>query len=137
MPPIQWTESLSVGDPAMDLHHRHLIQMLSRLNEAVETASVVGSILADLMAYVDFHFSEEESRLAAAGFPKLEAHRQFHHRLTEAVIAMQRAYTSNPDRIQAAELYEFLSRWLIVHIQSEDMAYRPWLQKLNSATMGA
>ncbi len=140
MATVEWNDSLSVGDPAMDLHHRHLIGMLGRLHGALDAddaKATVCSVLMDLLAYVDFHFSEEETRMEAAGFPGKDEHLVSHRRLTAQVISLKGAYDSSPDRVQAVELHRFLSDWLINHIQNEDMAYKPWLQKMNLASLSS
>lgn len=127
---IEWNESLSVGDLSMDLHHRHLIGMLQRLHRSIHApdgTEAVGGVLADLVAYADFHFEEEEARMRAVAYPDLETHRLTHQRLAAQVIEMKRNYDANPHSILAEELFQFLSDWLIHHIQDEDMRYRPWM----------
>ncbi len=140
MPVIEWTDALSVGNPAMDTHHRHLIGLLDRLYGVVHEAhaeTTVGSVLVALVDYVGFHFSEEEKLMEAAGYPDFEAHREGHRQLTETVLTMKDEYDFEANFIMAAELFEFLSDWLLHHIREQDMTYRPWLQRSNSATKGA
>lgn len=128
---VEWTESLSVGQPVLDNHHRHLIALINRLHDVIRDAnavSAVGDVLGELIAYVGYHFAEEEGMMAAAGYPDLAAHRQSHAYLTGAVQEMKAEYDANPRLILAAELFEFLSEWLLRHIRVEDMAFRPWVK---------
>jgi hemerythrin len=114
--------------------------LLERLHGVIHDAhaeTTVGSVLIALVDYVGFHFSEEERLMEAAEYPGLEAHRVGHRQLTETVLSMKDEYDFEAGFIMAAELFEFLSDWLLHHIREQDMAYRPWLQRSNSATSGA
>ncbi|WP_172822795.1 bacteriohemerythrin [Paramagnetospirillum marisnigri] len=134
MPVIEWDESLSVGDEEMDRHHRRLLEMLCRLHAVMRTVdanTAVGQVLADLLAYTEFHFDEEEKCMRRVGFPRLEAHRESHAALTGAVLSMKADYDQEPGSLLAEELFEFLSDWLLRHIKAEDMAYKPYMLKAN------
>lgn len=129
---IEWDDSLSVGEPTLDGHHRHLVGLLNRLHGAIHDADasvLVGQVLEDLIAYVGYHFAEEERLMAEAGCPDLAVHQAHHRQLTENVLEMKADYDANPRVVLAAELFEFLSEWLIHHIRVEDMAYRPFIAR--------
>ncbi len=129
---IEWTETLGVGNEVLDAHHRHLIELLNRLHGVIHAADAsitVGQVLDDLVAYVGYHFTEEERMMEASGFPDLTAHQFSHAQLTKAVGEMICDYDGNPHFVMAAELFEFLSEWLLRHIRVEDMAYKPWLSR--------
>lgn len=127
---IEWTDDLSVGVPLMDRHHQKLIALLRSLYDAFQrgdTSATVEKVLQELWDYTVYHFSEEERLLAEAGYPSLENHKLVHQMLTSQVKRMMNDYREDPRNVYAAELYQFLSGWLISHIKTEDFAYRPWV----------
>jgi hemerythrin len=130
MPVIEWSEDLSVGVPVLDGHHQRLLGLLNQLYEVIrrrDADDVIGHVLDALERYTVYHFAEEERLMEAAGYPDLAAHRNTHRILTGHVQQMMGEHRGNPGAFIAAELFEFLSDWLIHHIKSEDMAYREHL----------
>ncbi|HVI52048.1 MAG TPA: bacteriohemerythrin [Candidatus Sulfotelmatobacter sp.] len=127
---LGWTEDLSVGVAVLDGHHKRLFDLLDELYRAVQAGgseTAVGTVLDELVAYTEYHFQEEEKLLEQAGFPALEAHRKVHKALTGQVIRMRDDYKLDPRTVYAAELFQFLSGWLVNHIKVEDFAYKPTL----------
>jgi hemerythrin len=136
---IEWNEDLNVGIDSIDEQHRQLIKLINDLHEVIRDqnpSSEVAKVLEALVAYVDFHFADEERLIAAAHYPDLDAHRDLHQWLRGQVMAYVDDYTANPRAVMAAELFEFLSDWLICHIMSEDMRFRPWLEPNGTAARG-
>jgi len=129
---IEWTDDLAVNVPVLDGHHKHLFGLLGELYDAVQSggaADVVAKVLGELLVYTKYHFSEEERLLEEAGFPNLDAHKRIHLSLAAKVANMCEDYTLDPRTVYAAELYEFLSGWLVNHIKGEDYSYRDCLAK--------
>jgi hemerythrin len=126
---LAWTESLSVGNPTLDDHHRHLFTLLDRVAGvgAGPDLGAVRAVFDDLADYIGYHFSEEEAMMAEAGFPFLELHRHSHKTIALRVADM--AASLAPDNVErvAGELYAFLTGWLVHHIEIEDFEYRPFL----------
>ena len=127
MPIVEWTEELSVGVPALDRDHRHLIELLNQLHDVIrrnDASEVVGAVLVELAHYTAHHFAAEEELMARAGFPGLDAHRRTHAMLRQRVHDYEMEYRDSPRNVIAAELFDFLCDWLIHHIKTEDMEYR-------------
>lgn len=130
MPVLGWSDDLSVGVELLDGHHKHLFVLLEQLYKAVQgggSEEAVGKVLDELSAYTEYHFQEEEKLLEQAGFPNLDAHRKVHKALTAQVVGMCRDYKLDPRTVYAAELFQFLSGWLVNHIKVEDFSYRSTL----------
>jgi len=129
MPVIEWSDDLSVGVDVLDGHHKQLIHLMNRLYEVLRSndEAVVGQVLGELIRYTYYHFGEEERLMEVRGYPDLDAHRQSHKVIAEHVREMEAEYDSNPRSVIAAELFEFLSDWLIHHIRVEDSRYAPVL----------
>lgn len=128
---LAWTESLSVGVPKLDEHHRHLFALLARIAGMVEDGGLslesLGAIFAELNRYIAYHFAEEEAMMEQAGFPFLELHRHSHQTIAMRVADMAATLTAAGMESVARELHGFLTGWLIHHIEIEDFEYRPFL----------
>ncbi|ARJ67408.1 hemerythrin [Magnetospirillum sp. ME-1] len=128
---LAWTDSLSVGVPKLDEHHRHLFSLLARIAAMVEerglSLDALGSVFAELNSYIAYHFAEEEAMMERAGFPFLELHRHSHQTIAMRVADMAAALTADDMENTARDLHGFLTGWLIHHIEIEDFEYRPFL----------
>ncbi|HSV28608.1 MAG TPA: bacteriohemerythrin [Candidatus Omnitrophota bacterium] len=130
MPAVEWSDDLSVGIEVLDGHHKRLIALLNDLAEVVrrqDAQEVVGRTLGELIRYTYYHFGEEERLMEEAGYDDLDAHRQSHRIIADHVRGMEAEWDANPRTVVAAELFEFLSDWLIHHIRVEDARYTPIL----------
>jgi len=128
---ITWDDSLSVGVRALDDQHKDLIQTLNELHEAMlkgHSKQAAGPLLERLAKYTKEHFAAEEAMMTRTGYRQLEAHRGKHLELTcqveEYVARFQRG-----DIALSVHLLDFLRSWLSTHIQKEDRAYGPWLNR--------
>jgi len=136
MPVVEWNDDLSVGVAALDRDHKRLIGYLNQLAEAVgngHSVRVMGGVLRKLSDYTNAHFAAEEALMAEAGYPGLEAHRAMHQILAEEVRRFHREYKVDPRPFVAAELVDFLRDWLVGHILTVDMLYRPALAHTRAA----
>jgi len=127
--PIAWTPELSVGVPEIDADHKVLIELISQINLAAdlpEAYTIVGTVLAALSDYTEYHFIREERMQQVVGFPTAEAHHQCHQILGQQVQHYLALYTANPDAVDTQDLFRFLQRWLFEHILKEDMQYVPY-----------
>ena len=126
---IEWTEALSVGDAAIDQQHQRLIQIINNLHEAMRTQTTrtqLGELLDQLIAYTHEHFSYEEGRLQACGYPHLVAHQRLHGDLLGQVSELKTKFNRGK-RTMNMELMSFLKTWLTDHIQKTDKRYTPYL----------
>jgi hemerythrin len=129
---VEWTEELSVGVPALDRDHQHLIELLNQLHDVVrrnDAREVIAAVLIELIRYTGHHFAAEEDLMARAGFPGLETHRHTHDMLRQRVRDYEAEFREDPRSVIAAELFDFLCDWLIHHIKTEDMEYRSALTR--------
>lgn len=128
---LAWTESLSVGVPKLDEHHRHLFTLLARIAAMVEEGGLsydaLQSVFTELNSYIAYHFAEEEAMMERAGFPFLELHRHSHQTIAMRVADMSAALIADEMESSARDLHGFLTGWLIHHIEIEDFEYRPFL----------
>jgi hemerythrin len=131
MPYLPWSDSLSVGIPAMDQQHKHLLHLLNELFDAAGEPSVketLAETFEGLLAYVGTHFRDEEALMQAHEFPGLEAHTKEHEHLTAHVLALKDRFAHEGPSV-ASETTQFLRRWLFSHIASSDKLYGDFISQ--------
>lgn len=81
MPPVLWTETYRIGHPAIDHHHRELVECLV----AVQTAIDVQASMAEILGRFDFwldafacHAQLEERLMDRLALPPGIGHREIH-----------------------------------------------------------
>ncbi len=126
---LQWSESMSVGIPALDADHRCLVQIINLLEDQQDgdTSQLVDMVLDTLSAYCRCHFAREEQVMAACDFPALTFHRSEHERFTRMVRLLRERQFVESDSGMARELLDRLTAWLCHHILIQDMAYKPYV----------
>ncbi|MBI2236896.1 MAG: bacteriohemerythrin [Magnetospirillum sp.] len=127
---IHWTEMMSVGVPALDDDHKTLVKLLNVLHRSIgdpEEYGTLGTVLEALVDYARHHFVREERMMQDCNYPQLDAHRQIHDSIAAKVVEYRRRYDEDQTSVRARECLDFLHNWLIEHICTNDMDYRPWL----------
>ncbi len=126
MDTILWNSDLSVGIRQFDEEHRHLIDLINKLNQALMIGSApktMEEILSGLVDYTVIHFKHEEDLMTQYGYPRYDQHRNEHISLTSQVIDFQTRLKEGRASF-SLELMHFLSEWLIKHIQMSDKHYK-------------
>lgn len=127
---VTWDSSMSVGDDLLDGDHRRLLDMFNGLlktNVATKAKDDVSALLANLVEYVDVHFSREEEALERCRYPGLTAHKAAHRYFTDEVHKLHAEFGSSNAMMLRIDLILLLKEWLIEHIQSTDMQYKPFV----------
>jgi len=122
---FHWNDSYSVGIDAMDRQHQCLIELISRLYDAMRQGqgdAEVGKTVRGLARYAQRHFAAEEALMRQIGFPQLTSHQAEHKALTDKVGRMT-ADLDAGKKVAAVHLATFLKDWLVQHIQQEDRRY--------------
>lgn len=121
---MTWDDSLSVGSPEIDQHHRQIFDELNSFfgcmmhGEGMEGALRMIDVLSRTM---EDHFREEESHMGRAGYPELAQHRAQHQDFLSRFAGHRRDVESGrPDAAKA--LFEYSIGWWNGHIQTQDKA---------------
>jgi hemerythrin len=128
---IEWNENLSVGVKTFDDEHKHLIDFINRLNQALqvkETKKTMEEILHGLVRYTRIHFTHEEEMMVLHDYPRYDSHKKEHETLTGQVEEFHGRYRSGSAHF-SLELMVFLKDWLINHISGSDAAYRDFFRE--------
>ena len=139
-----WDDNFVTHVPAVDEHHHGLVDLFNELSNALfalvaggqhqDDAFVLGAdgaadreaVLADiygrLLAYTEYHFTDEEELMAQYGLdPRhVDNHRAMHQQFIQQVTLLwsQRATMTDP----GTTLVGFLTSWLGLHILGIDQS---------------
>ena len=133
---IEWKPRMSVGVSALDDDHRKLFDLLNQLHDVVRGTAErdeVVSIVADLVAYTEYHFECEERLMRLGRYPGLEDHTRIHRDMRRRMVSFQQKFLDAPTDANVLALYDYVSDWLVRHILGEDMRYRPYLDREGKA----
>jgi hemerythrin len=131
---LVWREQLSVGNDVIDSDHRHLIDIINRVEQSLSAKSRrdLAVVLESLSRYASEHFAREEKIADAAGYAQVphlsEAHKGLIAELerTKAEFS-QMTQDWSPD--VADRFVKLLRNWLVDHVVKEDLLMKPVLQK--------
>ncbi len=127
---INWRDSFNTGVERFDQEHHKLVELIDTMYHAIRDKSgkeVVAQACTDLIAYVDYHFTNEEQAMTAVAYPELEAHKAAHASLRDKTMNFQLRIASDDPEV-AIQFYHFLRQWLENHIKVHDRAYGPALK---------
>jgi len=124
---------LKTGISDIDRQHAQLLIYLRDLKEFVggkyEFAAAFTAVNA-LLDYTQQHFAYEEGLLLRYGYPRLEEHIAEHMTLIENVRRQWDKIEQGYSDI-ALEVVETIERWIVEHINAEDIEYAKFLNLLN------
>ncbi len=123
---IEWSDKFSVGISLLDEQHKRLIDMINRLIEFHNIASLSENIIETLRSmsmYALTHFEYEEKIMIDYSYPDYTSHKEQHEEFKKKVASF---YSATPISVDAlnANVVEYLKSWLIYHILKEDMKYK-------------
>jgi len=127
---FEWNDRYSTKIPTIDGQHQKLFRLAGELHAAMQAGNAQAStadILERLVQYVKVHFAYEERLMQEAGYPDFAAHQALHEDLTRQVLQFQ-ADLENRKCAVSVTLLQFLKKWLLAHIQTEDQKYAPFLK---------
>ncbi len=128
---MEWNDSYSVKNAAMDKQHKGLFDLINKLHAAMgqgKGKDTLPEIFDDLVRYTQTHFTAEETILQKYNYPDLAAHKRQHADLIRQVSELQKQYQAG-DFSASMKTGEFLKKWLIEHIQGTDQKYGSFLHQ--------
>ena len=121
---LTWNDQLLVGIDSVDKQHRHLVELINRLDELSALGADMPTVLdtvKQLVDYTVYHFEHEEQLMAAANFnPKLQTEHCQQHQ--EFVDKMRKVHIEAQSDVSvlSKDLLDFLVDWLCHHILKTD-----------------
>jgi len=131
MSQIEWTPALSVGITEIDEQHKVLVKYVNDLHEAMSKGKgkdVTGPLLDGLVKYTTDHFAVEEKYFEQFNYPKTVQHIQEHRKLVAQVVDFKKQFDEGTVGL-TIPLMDFLSNWLVNHIQGTDKQYTACFQE--------
>jgi hemerythrin len=123
---IVWDDSLSTGEPSVDLQHRYLIKTINELAEAIDQGKgrdAISEILVVTQFYAEWHFQREEECMERYRCPAAAANKSAHAVFIEKFRKFREDYESaGATDALAARMYAELGDWLVNHILKVDKA---------------
>ena len=119
---VEWSDDLSVGVPAMDAHHKKLVDLINRLHSAMRSGNgsrAVGPVLDELANYAQYHFASEEKLMKHHRCAGLAEQQDAHAKLVATVTELRQALAKGEKGL-GIEVLTMLKDWLVNHIQRKD-----------------
>jgi hemerythrin len=128
---IKWDdESLSIGIALIDNQHKMLVHLLNQLAKAIEEPLsnenernlAIKTIYNQLTDYSQYHFDTEEAYFLQLNNDDIACHIKQHRNFIEQLtLFTQQGQLTN--QAKSVKLLNFLTDWLIYHIQHEDKKF--------------
>lgn len=120
----EWTESLSVGVPMIDTHHKELFAAFNDLSEAIENGtggSYIKKLLVFMQYFTEWHFGHEESCAAKHKCAIAQTNQNAHAKFLQILSDLKKQYRESgaSDEIARAA-HAQLADWLVSHIMTID-----------------
>lgn len=124
---LTWSERFSVKIESVDMQHKKLVELLNQLPENVTEgtyqSATVDAILAELLAYAEHHFSDEELLMQHFHVdPRhVNIHQMEHKSFIYDIQNMQEQLSLDAELTDISEkLVQFITAWLTYHILGID-----------------
>lgn len=131
MASIEWSPDLSVGIAKLDQQHVELIGILQRLEESICTgkdADAIEDTITNLFNYAKVHFAAEEELLRQHKYPEEKLHELEHSKFIAKAFEFRENFNAKKPGLNL-ELANFLSGWILSHIQITDRRYTKYLKQ--------
>lgn len=125
MPLVRWNDSLSVKVGQFDSQHKKLFDMINDLHEAMKSGrsnDLLSSLLDGLYSYTRTHFTLEEKYFEQYSYPEKESQARQHRHFEAKILEFKKKLEQKKLGL-SIEVMNFLSDWLVNHIQIHDKKY--------------
>jgi hemerythrin len=131
---LVWREQLSVANDVIDNDHRHLIDIINRVEQSLDARNrkELSAVLESLSKYSQEHFAREEKIARAAGYEQVPDLSHSHEALIKQLDEIKTEIGGMGQEWSPAVAEKFtklLRNWLIDHVIKEDLLMKPVLQK--------
>jgi hemerythrin-like metal-binding protein len=127
---VTWNPAWETGIQLIDEQHRQLLAQFEALMVAIHEQRPDGQVpglLAFLSDYVEIHFSTEEGHMKATQYPDFIGHKAVHDGMRAHVVRLVDGCQQDPSLL-TQEILDFLTDWLIDHINDHDRRMARHLQ---------
>jgi hemerythrin len=129
---LQWCHEFEIGVADIDFQHHYFLDLINRLSEELgrnDNLEFHAALIAELNAYVSFHFISEENMMCARSYPGLEAHRQMHYDLLEQLSVREGRLALDDSAGEVDRIIRFLVDWFLHHTITQDKQFAEFLHR--------
>lgn len=122
---IEFDEELVTHVEEMDKQHMRLVELLNNVYELLKEGKKEEAIELfekEIVAYTEYHLSEEEKFMEKIGYPELEQHKKVHDIFRREVYNLIQ-YVEKGDPKAFREALSYAWGWLYNHIAKTDKKY--------------
>lgn len=126
---LEWSPELSVHIPEIDAEHKHFIELINALNEAIAermSLSEVRKRMQDVLDDALAHFDHEEVLFIEWGYPAAEQHAREHAAATRMFTDIMKRIEKSEQEHEWEEAGLQVRQLLVQHLLNEDMKYRDY-----------
>lgn len=130
---LKWSNDYLLGIEIIDVQHRQLFSYFEDIDKAIllKNKDDIFVIVNGLVNYAISHNTFEESLMASAGYPLLDAHHQIHESFKARANKYLDRLNEGDDPFRIAEQVKiYIGLWLISHVKQEDRDYVPYVKKI-------
>jgi hemerythrin len=127
---LKWSDKYSLNVEEIDEQHKKLVGLVNDMYDAMHAGKgrdMIGTVIAEFVAYTDYHFTAEERLLRQNGYPEYAEHKEMHDNLSRKAHSIKEAFDSG-NTPTAIEVMLLLTNWLNTHILEEDRKYKPYAE---------
>ncbi len=131
---MEWNDDLNIDVAFIDNQHKKLVKVITKLQNSLTTNYVdlqMAETLKFLVSYTQHHFTEEEELMNSIGYPDYNRHQQLHLKLITDIKQIL-IKIKNKKPINAADLIDFLIKWVKDHIVEEDKEIKHHILKMKT-----
>ncbi len=122
---IEFADDLITHVEEMDQQHMRLVELLNNTYELLKEGrkeEAMKLFKDELLAYTEYHLSEEEKFMEKIGYPELESHKKVHE-IFRREIQNLAPYVEKGDPKAFREALSYAWGWLYNHIARTDKKY--------------
>ena len=132
---FNWEEfNLGLEIASIDNQHKELFAIINKLYDVAESDDLLNDlkkIIKELHEYTKYHFSTEIEYLKKFDYPKIEEHKVMHKAFTDEIAKYEKLAGENKLKsTDCANIFNYLVKWLTVHIDKVDRDYATFIKKL-------
>ena len=128
---MNWYDNYNIGVDQVDKQHQQLAKTIRKLQQSLANGRFTpqtGETLKFLVEYTKEHFSAEEALMEEINYDEIEVQKLQHKKLVAQVVDILRDLKKGK-MIDAYELIDFLTDWLINHIVQEDKKIGKFMER--------
>lgn len=133
---MEWTHDLAVGISSIDEQHRELFKRINDLVVAIKEhrcRDEIDGTIRFLEDYARFHFSEEERRMADAGYGGLAEHKTHHAAYLQNIRDLKEQASlprvSGVSYELSVTANQIVVDWIVEHIMKIDKQFGEYVRR--------